>query len=49
MSYLAILRKSASISKSGTLSAELLSVITGSAHYLEAFDTNWVVQCLKVE
>ncbi|CAK9436503.1 uncharacterized protein LODBEIA_P10610 [Lodderomyces beijingensis] len=35
MSYLAILRKSANISKSGTLSAELLSVITGCAHYLK--------------
>lgn len=35
MSYLAILRKSKQISKSGSLSAELLSVITGCAHYLK--------------
>lgn len=35
MSYLAILRKSKQISTSGSLSAELLSVITGCAHYLK--------------
>ncbi|ODV77229.1 GTPase-activating protein of the rho/rac family, partial [Suhomyces tanzawaensis NRRL Y-17324] len=35
MSYLAILRKSNQISQSGSLSAELLSVITGCAHYLK--------------
>ncbi|RLV91108.1 Rho-GTPase-activating protein LRG1 [Spathaspora sp. JA1] len=35
MSYLAILRKSDHIAKSGRLSAELLSVITGCAHYLK--------------
>lgn len=35
MSYLAILRKSNQISDSGSLSAELLSVITGCAHYLK--------------
>lgn len=35
MSYLAILRKSSQISESGSLSAELLSVITGCAHYLK--------------
>lgn len=35
MSYLAILRKSNQISGSGSLSAELLSVITGCAHYLK--------------
>ncbi|KAK6460268.1 hypothetical protein DFJ63DRAFT_321022 [Scheffersomyces coipomensis] len=35
MSYLAILRKSSKLSKSGSLSGELLSVITGLAHYLK--------------
>lgn len=35
MSYLAILRKSTQLSGSGTLSAELLSVVTGCAHYLK--------------
>lgn len=35
MSYLAILRKSNNISDSGLLSAELLLVITGCAHYLK--------------
>lgn len=35
MSYLAILRKSSQLSDSGSLSAELLSVITGCAHYLK--------------
>lgn len=35
MSYLAILRKSNQISDSGSLSAELLSVVTGCAHYLK--------------
>lgn len=35
MSYLAILRKSNQLSDSGSLSAELLSVITGCAHYLK--------------
>jgi hypothetical protein len=35
MSYLAILRKLKQISTLGTLSAELLSVITGCAHYLK--------------
>ncbi|EDK41839.1 conserved hypothetical protein [Lodderomyces elongisporus NRRL YB-4239] len=35
MSYLAILRKSTNISSSGSLSAELLAVITGCAHYLK--------------
>lgn len=35
MSYLAILRKSGQINSSGSLSAELLSVITGCAHYLK--------------
>lgn len=35
MSYLAILRKSNQISSSGSLSSELLSVITGCAHYLK--------------
>ncbi|KAK6453894.1 uncharacterized protein RJT20DRAFT_3886 [Scheffersomyces xylosifermentans] len=35
MSYLAILRKSKQIQQSGSLSAELLSVITGCAHYLK--------------
>ncbi|KAG7663208.1 rga1 [[Candida] subhashii] len=35
MSYLAVLRKSDHLAKSGSLSAELLSVITGCAHYLK--------------
>lgn len=35
MSYLAILRKSSQINSNGSLSSELLSVITGSAHYLK--------------
>lgn len=35
MSYLAILRKSHQIASSGSLSSELLSVITGCAHYLK--------------
>lgn len=35
MSYLAILRKSNQLSDSGSLSAELLSVVTGCAHYLK--------------
>lgn len=35
MSYLAILRKSNQLSESGSLSAELLSVVTGCAHYLK--------------
>ncbi|GEQ72509.1 hypothetical protein JCM33374_g6196 [Metschnikowia sp. JCM 33374] len=35
MSYLAILRKSHNISESGSLSSELLAVITGCAHYLK--------------
>lgn len=35
MSYLALLRKSKQISLSGSLSTELLSVITGCAHYLK--------------
>lgn len=35
MSYLAILRRSNQISESRSLSAELLSVITGCAHYLK--------------
>lgn len=35
MSYLAILRKSTNISESGSLSSELLAVITGCAHYLK--------------
>lgn len=35
MSYLAILRKSHQIAASGSLSSELLSVITGCAHYLK--------------
>lgn len=35
MSYLALLRKSNEIASSGALSAELLSVITGCAHYLK--------------
>lgn len=48
MSYLAILRKSASISKSGTLSAELLSVITGSAHYLKLLIRIGLYNALKL-
>lgn len=35
MSYLAVLRKSHQIAASGSLSSELLSVITGCAHYLK--------------
>lgn len=35
MSYLAVLRKSNQINDSGSLSSELLSVITGCAHYLK--------------
>lgn len=35
MSYLAILRKSNQLSDSGSLSADLLSVVTGCAHYLK--------------
>jgi hypothetical protein len=35
MSYLAVLRKSSQINTSGSLSGELLSVITGCAHYLK--------------
>jgi len=35
MSYLAILRKSNQLSDSGSLSSELLSVVTGCAHYLK--------------
>lgn len=35
MSYLAILRKSSQLPQSGSLSADLLSVITGCAHYLK--------------
>ena len=35
MSYLAILRRSHQIAASGSLSSELLSVITGCAHYLK--------------
>ncbi|CAI5755806.1 unnamed protein product [Candida verbasci] len=35
MSYLAILRKSDQIARSGSLSAELLSLVTGCAHYLK--------------
>ncbi|KAF7998935.1 hypothetical protein HF325_006467 [Metschnikowia pulcherrima] len=35
MSYLAILRKSFNIAESGSLSSDLLAVITGCAHYLK--------------
>ncbi|KAI5963483.1 rga1 [Candida pseudojiufengensis] len=48
MSYLAILRKSGSISKSGTLSAELLSVITGCAHYLKLLIRIGLYNALKL-
>lgn len=48
MSYLAILRKSGQISSSGSLSAELLSVITGCAHYLKLLIRIGLNNALKV-
>lgn len=48
MSYLAILRKSSLISQSGSLSAELLSVITGCAHYLKLLIRIGLSNALKV-
>lgn len=48
MSYLAILRKSDHIAKSGSLSAELLSVITGCAHYLKLLIRIGLYNALKL-
>lgn len=48
MSYLAILRKSDHIAKSGSLSAELLSVITGCAHYLKLLIRLGLYNALKL-
>ncbi|KAL6454829.1 LRG1 Rho-GTPase-activating protein LRG1 [Candida maltosa Xu316] len=48
MSYLAILRKSDHIAKSGSLSAELLSVITGCAHYLKLLIRIGLFNALKL-
>lgn len=48
MSYLAILRKSNHIAQSGSLSAELLSVITGCAHYLKLLIRIGLNNALKV-
>lgn len=48
MSYLAILRKSTKIVNSGTLSAELLSVITGCAHYLKLLFRTGLNNALKL-
>ncbi|CAN3373208.1 rho-GTPase-activating protein Lrg1p [Diutina rugosa] len=48
MSYLAILRKSVHISQSGTLSTELLSVITGCAHYLKLLIRTGLYNALAV-
>lgn len=48
MSYLAILRKSNQISASGSLSADLLSVITGCAHYLKLLIRIGLNNALKI-
>lgn len=48
MSYLAILRKSTQIANSGSLSAELLSVITGCAHYLKLLFRTGLNNALKL-
>ena len=48
MSYLAILRKSGQIPQSGSLSAQLLSVITGCAHYLKLLIRIGLNNALKV-
>lgn len=48
MSYLAILRKSNQISSSGSLSADLLSVITGCAHYLKLLIRIGLNNALKI-
>lgn len=47
MSYLAILRKSKQISLSGSLSTELLSVVTGCAHYLKLLIRIGLTNALK--
>lgn len=48
MSYLAILRKSTLVANSGSLSAELLSVITGCAHYLKLLFRTGLNNALKL-
>ncbi|CUM66517.1 uncharacterized protein PRCAT00004183001 [Priceomyces carsonii] len=48
MSYLAILRKSNQLATSGSLSAELLSVITGCAHYLKLLIRIGLNNALKI-
>lgn len=48
MSYLAILRKSSQINSSGSLSSELLSVITGCAHYLKLLIRIGLQNALKI-
>lgn len=48
MSYLAILRNSKQISESGPLSTEILSVITGCAHYLKLLIRIGLSNSLKV-
>lgn len=48
MSYLALLRKSKEIAESGPMSTEILSVITGCAHYLKLLIRIGLSNSLKV-